>query len=156
MSLAAAPPPPAPAPLRSGRERLLQTLWFEALGLALVAPAYAWLSGSSAAESIGLLVALSVLVMAWAAAYNTAFDWWEWRRHRRVASDRPPALRTVHAIGLEASVVLLSCPLIMAFTGLGFWPALGLDLALSAAYAAYGWAFHWAWDRLRPVRAGGG
>ena len=141
-----------PAPLRSARDRLHQTLWFEALGLALVAPLYAAATGSSAADSLGLLVALSVLVMAWSAFYNTLFDRWEWRRHRRVASRRPLGLRTLHAIGLEATVVLLSCPMIMAFTGLGFWPALGLDLALSAVYAAYGWAFHWGYDRLRPVR----
>jgi uncharacterized membrane protein len=141
-----------PAPLRTARDRLHQTLWFEAGGLALVAPAYAWATGSSASDSLGLLVALSVLVMAWAALYNTLFDRWEWQRHRCVASSRPARLRTLHAIGLEASVVLLSCPLIMAFTGLGFWPALGLDLALSAVYTAYGWAFHWGYDRLRPVQ----
>ncbi len=144
-------PAATPAPLRTARDRLQQTLWFEAGGLALVAPAYAWATGRSAADSLGLLLALSVVVMAWAALYNTLFDRWEWRRHRRVASSRPARLRTVHAIGLEASVVLLSCPLIMAFTGLGFWPALGLDLALSAFYTAYGWVFHWGYDRLRPV-----
>lgn len=139
------------APLRSALDRLQQTLWFEALGLVLVAPLLAWATGSDAVESVGLLVALSLLVMAWAAVYNTLFDRWEWRRHRRVASDRPASLRTLHAIGLEATVVLMSCPLIMVFTGLDFWPALGLDLALSAVYAAYGWVFHWGYDRLRPV-----
>lgn len=137
--------------LRSPRERLIQTLWFEGLGLALVAPLYARVTGAGAAASVGLLLALSVAVMAWSALYNTLFDRWEWRRHRRVASQRPPGLRTVHALGLEATVVLISCPLIMVFTGLGFWPALGLDLALSAVYAAYGWLFHWGYDRLRPV-----
>jgi uncharacterized membrane protein len=140
--------------LRSPRERLIQTLWFEALGLALVAPLYAAVTGEGAAESIGLLLALSVVVMAWSALYNTLFDRWEWRRHRRVASQRPPGLRTVHALGLEVTVLLLSCPLIMVFTGLGFWAALGLDLALSAVYAAYGWVFHWGYDRLRPVQVG--
>ena len=144
-------PVAAPAPLRSARDRLHQTLWFEALGLALVAPLYAAASGSSAADSLGLLVALSVLVMAWSALYNTLFDRWDWQRHRRVASSRPPGLRTLHAIGLECTVVLLSCPLIMAFTGLGWWHALLTDLALSATYAAYAAGFHWVFDRLRPV-----
>lgn len=140
--------------LRSARERVIQTLWFEGLGLALVAPLYALVSGESAADSVGLLLALSAAVMAWSALYNTLFDRWEWRRHRRVASQRPPGLRTVHAVGLEVTVVLVSCPLIMAFTGLGFWAALGLDLALSVVYAAYGWLFHWGYDRLRPVACG--
>ena len=139
--------------LRSARERLIQTLWFEGLGLALVAPLYGWVTGTSMADSLVLLVLLSLLVMAWSALYNTWFDRWEWRRHRRLASNRPAGMRMLHAVGLEATVAVLSCPLIMALTGLGWWPALLTDLALSATYAVYAAVFHWAFDRLRPVVA---
>lgn len=137
--------------LRGTRERVIQTLWFEGLGLLLVAPAYALVSGSGAAASFGLLLVLSLLVSAWAAVYNTLFDVVERRRTGRVASDRPPALRTLHTIGLEASAVLLSCPVIWALTDLSWGGALLADLGLTLTYMAYGYAFHWAFDRLRPV-----
>jgi uncharacterized membrane protein len=138
--------------LRSARERVVQTLWFEGIGLALVAPLYAWASGTPGGESLGLIAAVSVAVMAWAALYNTLFDRVEWRLTGRVASDRPHRWRTLHAIGLEVTSVVVTTPLIWALSDLGWWGALAADLGLAAAYAAYGYAYFWAYDKLRPVR----
>lgn len=137
--------------IRNWRERVTQTLWYEGVGLALVSPLYAWASGSAGRESLLLLATLSLVVMAWAALYNTLFDWVERRYTGRVASDRPRALRTVHAIGLESSAVLLTCPVILVMTELSLAAALLANLGLTAVYAVYGYAFHWAYDRLRPV-----
>ena len=139
-------------PLRNRRERLLQTLLFEAGGLLLVTPLLAWVSGEQTGQSLLLLVALSVAVMLWAALYNTAFDRLEAHFAGRVASARPHRLRLVHAAGLEVSSVLATCPLIVWMTGLGWWQALAVDMALGAVYAAYGYLYHWLFDRLRPVR----
>lgn len=137
--------------IRTWRERAEQTLWFEGVGLALVAPLYAWVSGSGGGESLLLLATLSLVVMAWAAAYNTLFDIAERRCTGRVASDRPHGLRTVHAIGLEGSAVLLTCPVIRAMADLSWSAALLANLGLTATYVVYGYAFHRAYDRLRPV-----
>jgi uncharacterized membrane protein len=137
--------------IRSWRERAVQTLWFEGIGLALVAPLYAWVSGSGGGESVLLIAALSLVVMAWAAVYNTLFDVVERRRTGRVASDRPHGLRTLHAVGLESTAVLLTWPVIWAMTDLSWSAALIADLGLTATYLFYGYAFHWAYDRLRPV-----
>jgi len=148
------PPPPgeaaAPA-LRSARERLIQTLCFEAGGLLLVAPLYALASGSGAAASFGLVAALSLVVMAWAALFNTVFDLVEWRCCGRVASDRPPRWRVLHAVLHEASAVIVTWPVIVALTGLSWAAALLADLGLTLAYAAWAYVFHQAYDRWRPV-----
>lgn len=138
--------------LRSARERILQTLCFEGLGLLLVAPLYAWVSGAHTGESFVMVAAVSVAVMVWAALYNTAFDMVERRRTGRVASDRPHGLRTLHAIGLEVSSVVVTTPVIWAMTDLGWWGALLADLGLAVAYSAYAYLFHWGYDRLRPVQ----
>lgn len=143
-----------PAGLRSARERVVQTLWFEGVGLVLVAPLYAGVTGSRADDSFVMVAAVSVVMLVWAALFNTLFDVFERRRSGRVASDRPHGLRALHAIGLEASAVVASCPVIWALTDLGWWGALLADLGLTSAYAAYGYAFHWAYDRLRPVSQG--
>ena len=139
--------------LRSWRERIRQTLWFEGIGLALVSPLYAWVSGSGGAESLVLVAALSVVVMAWAALYNTLFDLAEHRLTGRAASNRPHGLRTLHAVGLESSAVLLTWPLVWALTDLSWGAALVADLGLTLAYMVYGYLFHWAYDKLRPVGA---
>lgn len=137
--------------IRSARERLMQTLSFEAGGLLLVAPLYAWATGSSAGASFGLVATLAVVVMAWAALYNTAFDLAERRLAGRVASERPERWRIVHAIGHEATAVVVTWPVIVLLTGLSWWAALVADLALTLVYAGYAYAFHKAYDRWRPV-----
>ena len=140
--------------LRSARERVIQTLWFEGVGLVVVAPLYALVAASPVGESVAVVAAVSVVVAVWAALYNMLFDVVERRRTGRVASDRPHALRTAHAVGLEASAVIVSCPVIWAMTPLGWWGALLADLGLTVAYVVYGYAFHWVFDRLRPVAQG--
>jgi uncharacterized membrane protein len=137
--------------VRGSRERLIQTLWFEGVGLLGVAPLFALATGSSGGDSFVVVAAVSVAVMLWAALYNTVFDRIEYRHTGRVASDRPHRLRTVHALGLEVSSVVVTTPLIWALTDLGWWGALVADLGLAAAYTVYSYAFHWAYDRLRPV-----
>jgi Chlorhexidine efflux transporter len=55
---------------------------------------------------------------------------------------RPHRLRLLHAMGLETSSVVLSCPVIVAMTPLGWWQALAADVVLTLVYAAYGYACH--------------
>lgn len=140
-----------PGPVRNLRERVIQTLWFELLGLALVAPLFAYFSGSTASDSVMLLVVLAIVVALWSGLYNSAFDLVELHLTGRVASDRPHRWRVLHTIGLEASAVVLTWPLVVALTELGWQQALFADIGLTFAYIAYGYVFHLAFDRLRPV-----
>ena len=140
--------------IRSRRERVTQTLWFEALGLLIVCPLFAHVAGASTGESLTLLIVLSIAMMCWSALYNTAFDLIEHRCTGRVASDRPHRWRLVHAIALEASAVVVTWPLIIALTPLGRLQALVANIGLTLAYALYGYFFHLGFDRLRPVRVG--
>jgi uncharacterized membrane protein len=138
--------------IRSARERLLQTLGFEFGAFLLIAPLFSLATDSSMAESYVLIAALSVAAMLWAAAFNTAYDLIEHRWTGRVASDRPHGWRIFHALALEATQVVVSCPLIYLIIGMSWVGALMADLALTVVYAAYGYLFHLAFDRLRPVR----
>jgi uncharacterized membrane protein len=138
--------------LRSARERVVQTLWFEGIGLGLIAPLYAALAGAGAGESLAMVAAVSAVVTAWAALFNTAFDIVEWRLTGRVASARPPRLRVVHAVSFELSAMLVSVPVIHALGDMSWLQALQTDVALTLAYMAYGYAFHRLYDRWRPVQ----
>lgn len=139
--------------VRSVRERVVQTLWFEGLGLLIVSPLFAQCAGTSPEESLTTLVALSVAVMTWSALYNTAFDLAEARRSGRLASDRPAVLRIMHTVGQEATATLVTWPLLVALTPLGWTEALVADFGLTLAYAVYGYLFHLGFDRVRPVAA---
>jgi uncharacterized membrane protein len=143
---------PSAGAIRSGRERLIQTLWFEALGVLLVGPLFAWTTGTSMRGSLVVVVVLSIAVMGWSALYNTSFDLVEHRTTGRVASDRPLGWRVLHTVGLEATAVIATWPLIVALTSLGWLDALVADFGLTLTYAVYGYFFHLGFDRLRPVR----
>jgi uncharacterized membrane protein len=117
----------------------------------IVAPIWKLVTGATAAESVALLICLSVAVMAWMAGYNTVFDLVEARLAGMVASDRPHVRRLLHAVGLEVTSALVTWPLIAIVAGLGWLEALVADLGLTVAYAIYGYFFHLGFDRLRPV-----
>ncbi len=140
-------------PIRRWRERALQVGLFELGGLVLITPLFSSASGERWQSSLGLLVLLSVIATTWNALYNTAFDRWEARVFRRPAHARPLAWRIVHAVGFEATLFLLTWPVIVAWTGWSWWAAALADVGLMIAYTAYAFVFHWLFDRWRPVRA---
>ena len=137
--------------MRDARERLLQTLAFEAGGLLLVAPLYALVAGAGAGESLLLIATLALVVMAWAAFFNTVFDRIEHRRTGRVASERPQSWRVLHTVLFETTAVLVTWPVIVALTDLSWGAALVADIGLTLCYMLYGYAFHRVYDRWRPV-----
>jgi uncharacterized membrane protein len=137
--------------LRTAGERVYQTLAYEAGGLVFAAPLYGAIFGREAGESFGLLATLSLIVMIWAPVHNTIFDWLEFERTGRVASDRPLGLRAAHALCLEVTAAAVTLPLVMAMGGHDFWQALTIDIGLTLFYAVYAYFFHIVYDRLRPV-----
>ncbi len=143
----------APSAVRGLRERVIQTLCFEALGLAIVSLPFAHFSGETVGDSFTLLLTLSIVVTFWSALYNTAFDCIERRLTCRVASDRPLHWRMLHAIALEATAILATWPLVVILTSLSWRDAFLAELGLTLAYVAYGYIFHLAFDHFRPVVA---
>ena len=103
--------------LRSKRERVIQTLSYEAGGLAIATPLYMAVFRVNVWGSAGLMIALSVAVLIWTPIYNTVFDRLDLRFAQRIASDRPMLWRVVHAIGLEATTVFFTVPVVMLVGG---------------------------------------
>jgi uncharacterized membrane protein len=139
--------------LRSGRERLLQTLLYELGGLLIVLPLYAIITGHALADSMVLLIAVSVATMSWACLHNMAFDYMEALQTGRVASDRPQFLRFIHAISTEVTSILVTTPVIVLMGGFGWRQALLVDIGLTLFYAVYAYSFHLVFDAVRPVCA---
>ncbi|GHU00254.1 membrane protein [Betaproteobacteria bacterium] len=140
----------APA-LRSPRDRLRQVVLFEASGLLLIAPPFAWASGEALSSSIGMLAVLSLIAALWNAAFNMGFDYCEARLARRRADQRPLGLRVLHALAFEGGVIVLTLPVIMLWTGLNWQAALAADIGLALAYVVYAFFFHLAYDRCFPL-----
>ena len=117
--------------LRSLPDRLRQIALFEAGGLLLITPPFVWLSGQPALPSLGLLAILALIAAVWNGLFNTAFDWAEGRLTGRPADRRPVPVRALQAVLFEGGLLLLTLPVIVLWTGLGWWPALIADLGLA-------------------------
>ncbi|QTQ36430.1 Chlorhexidine efflux transporter domain-containing protein [Aromatoleum petrolei] len=126
---------------------------FEVGGLALITPPFAWLSGVPMGDSVGLLAVAALIAALWNAVYNTAFDWIEGRITGRTADRRPFRMRALHALGFEGGLLLMTLPVIMAWTGMGWVDALIADLGLATAYVIYAFAFNLGYDRVFPIEA---
>lgn len=143
----------SPPPLRSFKDRLRQIALFEAGGLLLITPPFSWASGVSVVDSVGLLAILALIAALWNGAFNTAFDWVEGRLTGRTADQRPWPRRVVHALGFESGLVLISLPVVVGWTGMGWGEAFMADLGLALAYALYAFIFNLGYDRLYPIPA---
>ena len=138
---------------RSGIERILQTLIFEAGGLVLAVPAYEAAFGRGADQGLVLMVALSVAVMIWTPVHNMLFDRAEYRLTGRPASARPPSLRLIHALSHEITPIAITLPLIMILGQHSLSEALAVNFGLTLLYVVYAYAFYLAYDRLLPLPA---
>lgn len=154
MCIEALPQQPGPfggAIIRSARERVIQTLTFEAGGLVLATPLYVLFFGAEGSASLFVVTALSLAVVMWSPMHNAVFDVIEWCLTGRAASARPHGLLLLHAISHEVSVCTVSLPLLMWFRNLTLGQALLGNIGLTALYTGYAYLFHIVYDRLRPV-----
>lgn len=137
--------------LRSFWDRVRQILLFEVGGLLLITPPFAWLSGVAIADSVGVLALIALIAAIWNGTYNTGFDWVEGCFTGRTADRRPYYLRALHAVGFEGGLLLMSLPVIMVWTGMGWLEALVADIGLASAYVLYAFVFNLGYDRIFPI-----
>lgn len=137
--------------LRSPMDRLRQVLLFEIGGLLIITPPFVWLTGVDPIDSLGLLAVIALMAAVWNALYNTSFDWVEGRITGRTADRRPAWLRICHACGFEGGLLLASLPVVVLWTGMGWFDALVADIGLAMAYVVYAYGFNIGYDRFFPI-----
>jgi uncharacterized membrane protein len=140
--------------LRSTRERIIQTLAYEAFALVIFVPLYTAYAGKQATDGFLVIAALTVAAICWSPLHNTVFDVLDLRFSGRVASDRPQVWRVVHALSHEFTQIVVSVPLLMWLGGHGLMEAILVDIGLTIGYTIYAWGFHLAFDAVRPVGYG--
>jgi len=145
------PPLVSSPPLRPLADRIRQIALFEIGGLLIISPAFAWLGGVPLLDSLGMLAIIALIAALWNGAYNTGFDWLEGRLTGRAADRRPWAMRLGHALGFELGLLVMTLPIVMLWTGMGWLDALVADIGLVIAYVVYAFVFNIAYDRLFPI-----
>ncbi len=138
--------------LRSLRERAIQTIAFELGGILIATPLYVLTFSAPLDGTLALIASLALAVMLWSPLHNTAFDIIDLHLNDRVASDRPHALRILHAVSHEVTSLVVTVPLLMILGGHSLLNAVAVDFGLTALFAVYAYFFNILYDRLRPVR----
>ena len=138
-------------PLRPYRERVLQSVIFEAIGLALVIPAYAAAFGQTRAHSTLVMLAISAAVLVVSPLHNWVYDRIDWHRTGRTACRRSGLGRLCHAVSHELALMGASVPILMLLAGHTLAQTLMINLWMTLFYVAFTALFHLAWDRLRPL-----
>ena len=128
--------------MRSLRERLIHTVLFEALAIAVVTPTVVGLTGAALADAGTLSIAVSVGAVVANYGWTMLFD-------RLVPTRRRGfGLRFLQAAGLEAIITAFTLPLILWFTGIGFWAAVALDLGGVAFFLVFAMLYNAAFDAV--------
>ena len=137
--------------MRTFRDRVRHALMFEAVALAIFIP------GSSAifdqpVDHMGVIGIVSATVATlWNFVFNVAFD--RAMLRLRGSIGKTMAIRVVHTCLFEAGLVAMLVPMIAWYLGIGFAPALLMDVAIVIFYLVYGFLFNIAYDRIFPIDA---
>ena len=136
--------------LRSFPDRLRQLLLFECIGLVLVAPLASWITGDGIGTMGVLVVAISLIAMAWSGGFNYVFDRIELARGGHL-SRRGWGVRILHASLFELGLTLITLPLIVWMLKLSVVDALLLDVGFIVFYLLYALLFYRVYDALFPL-----
>ena len=142
-------PPSQRSPSRSLPDRIRMALAFEIIGLVLLVPLSALLLAKPMLELGGLAVLMSLLATWWNYQFNLWFDRYYLSPKGRWQKTVPE--RLVHALMFEAGLLAVFLPLTAWYLAISLWQALLLDLAFMLFYLAYGYGYHWAYDRVFPL-----
>ncbi|MCV2363284.1 PACE efflux transporter [Paucibacter sp. DJ1R-11] len=127
------------------QRRVLQALLYEAIAVAMMGPAVAWMFAASLQSSALLALAMSSIALAWNYVFNALFERWE---ARQTVKGRSLGRRLLHGIGFEGGLVLFLVPLMAWWLDISLLEALIADLAILAFFFVYAIVFTWAFDRV--------
>lgn len=127
------------------QRRVLQAVLYEAIAVAMVGPAVAWMFATSLQSSALLALAMSSIALAWNYVFNALFERWE---ARQAVKGRSLGRRLLHGIGFEGGLVLFLVPLMAWWLNISLLEALIADLAILAFFFVYAIVFTWAFDRV--------
>lgn len=138
--------------MRSTADRIRQALGFEAVGLLIATPLFAWLFDHPLGE-MGVVVLIgATMATVWNYVFNLGFDHalLRWRGDPR----KTVPLRVMHAVLFEATLLALLLPVFAWWLGISLIEALLLDLSFALFYMVYAFVYTWAYDLLFPPRTG--
>jgi uncharacterized membrane protein len=136
--------------MRTTVDRIRHTVLFEIIGLAACVPLASWILDKGLAQMGSLSLVLSLAAMGLNYVFNLLFDialvWMG-----RPVNVRPPWMRVIHAILFEASLMILTIPMVAWWLDMSLWSAFFTDMGFVLFFLIYTYIYNWAYDVVFPV-----
>jgi uncharacterized membrane protein len=127
------------------KRRVVYVGLYELLVIMLSALLLKWLTHADSGESLALSIILSVIAILWNLAFNYGFEFWEAKTQQQGRNLRT---RSLHTLGFEIGLLVLSVPLLMWWLDIGLVQALVLDFSLMVFFLVYTFVFTWVFDTV--------
>lgn len=127
------------------RRRIVYATLYEAFAIVITSVGLAWLSGAAGANATLAGIGSSAIALTWNLVYTTFYERWE---ARQVRKGRSLWRRTLHAVGFEAGLVVMTVPFFAAVLGISWWAALVYDFGLILFFLAYTFVFNLGFDKV--------
>lgn len=125
--------------------RVTYVIGYEGLSVLFTVFVMSALLGHGGGESTLLAVMLSTAATIWNYVWNTIFEAIE---HRRGAQGRGALARTVHAIGYEGGVLVVTIPMVAIMLGISLLEALVIEAGLLVFFLVFTVVYAWVFDRV--------
>jgi uncharacterized membrane protein len=136
--------------MRTTADRIRHTLLFEIIGLAICVPLAAWILDKDLAQIGALSIVLSLTAMWLNYVFNLIFDIALVRLGRPV-NVRPVWMRVLHAMLFEASLLILTIPVVAWWLDMTLWTAFLTDIGFALFFLIYAFIYNWVYDVVFPM-----
>jgi uncharacterized membrane protein len=136
--------------MRTTADRIRHTLLFEIIGLAICVPLAAWILDKGLAQIGALSIVLSLTAMWLNYVFNLIFDIALVRLGRPV-NVRPVWMRVLHAMLFEASLLILTIPVVAWWLDMTLWTAFLTDIGFALFFLIYAFIYNWVYDVVFPM-----
>lgn len=135
--------------IRTFPDRMRHAVLFEALGLAIVTPAGAYLFDQPASHMGVVGIFASTLATIWNFGFNLGFDHAMLRLFGNTRKSYP--LRLLHAALFEIGFLIMLIPPVSWYLGMSLWDTFVMDVSIAVFYMVYAFGFNLAYDRTFPL-----
>ena len=136
--------------MRTTTDRVRHTLLFELFGVAICTPLASLILDKNLALIGSLSITISIVAMGLNYLFNLCFDKAMIRLGRPV-NVRPVWLRILHAILFEASLLVLTIPMVAWWLDMSLWAAFIADMGFVLFFLIYAFVFNWTYDTIFPM-----
>ncbi|MCP4340824.1 MAG: PACE efflux transporter [Desulfobulbaceae bacterium] len=136
--------------MRTTTDRVRHSFLFELLGVILCTPLASLILGKSLAVIGSLSITISIVAMGINYLFNLLFDKAMVRLGQPV-NVRPVWLRILHAMSFEASLLVLTIPMVAWWLDMSLWAAFIADIGFVVFFLIYAFVFNWTYDTVFPM-----